>query len=234
VIGPEQLGRRAQVDAVAAAVQDAAERAGFAPEVAELVLVKCPLLTSQQIATDTTVVSGNPYASMGFSRAASALGVARATGEASDAEIDAALAGELSIYSSVASTSAGVEVDSCHVVVLGPSTEVRSWLRASHTVMADAIDATGVRALLEEIAAADGQLLQVFAKAEAAPDGQVRGRRHTMLSDSDLGSTRHARAAVGGLLAGLCGEPAIYVSGGAEHQGPPGGGPVTIVWRAHP
>jgi cyanuric acid amidohydrolase len=221
------------VDAVAAAVERAAHRAGFAPQAAELVLVKCPLLTTQEIAAPAaSVVSGDPYASMGFSRAASALGVALATGEASDAEIDAALAGELSIYSSVASTSAGVEVDCCHVVVLGPSLEVCSWLRASHTVMADALDATAVSALLEEVAAADGQLVQLFAKAEAAPDGQVRGRRHTMLTDSDLGATRHARAAVGGLLAGLCGEPAIYVSGGAEHQGPPGGGPVTVIWRA--
>ncbi len=52
-----------------------------------------------------------------------------------------------------------------------------------------------------------------------------------MLTDSDIHDTRHARAALGGLLAGLTGEPAIYISGGAEHQGPPGGGPVTIIWQ---
>jgi cyanuric acid amidohydrolase len=59
----------------------------------------------------------------------------------------------------------------------------------------------------------------------------VRGYRHTMLDDSDVGSTRHARAAVGGLVAGLSGTGAVYVSGGAEHQGPPGGGPVAVIAR---
>jgi cyanuric acid amidohydrolase len=52
-----------------------------------------------------------------------------------------------------------------------------------------------------------------------------------MLTDSDLQSTRHARAAVGGLLAGLVQDTAIYVSGGAESQGPPGGGSLVIVYR---
>ena len=60
----------------------------------------------------------------------------------------------------------------------------------------------------------------------------VRGWRHTMLNDSDIHSTRHARAAVGGVIASVVGRTAIYVSGGAEHQGPPGGGPVAVVARS--
>jgi cyanuric acid amidohydrolase len=75
------------------------------------------------------------------------------------------------------------------------------------------------------------QLVNIFAKAEAAPSGIVRGFRHTMLDDSDVGATRHARAAVGGLIGGLAGSGAVYVSGGAEHQGPPGGGPVAAIAR---
>ena len=55
----------------------------------------------------------------------------------------------------------------------------------------------------------------------------VRGFRHTMLEDTDISATRHARAAVGGLISGLAGTGAVYVSGGAEHQGPPEEGP----WR---
>ena len=31
---------------------------------------------------------------------------------------------------------------------------------------------------------------------------------------------------------GLSGTGAVYVSGGAEHQGPPGGGPVAVIARA--
>jgi cyanuric acid amidohydrolase len=98
--------------------------------------------------------------------------------------------------------------------------------------MKDALDASSILDVLETVDAGKGRVIQVFAKAEADPSGAIRGCRHTMLTDSDIHSTRHARAAVGGLLAGLVGDPAIYVSGGAEHQGPPGGGSVTVVWSA--
>jgi cyanuric acid amidohydrolase len=107
--------------------------------------------------------------------------------------------------------------------------------------MKDAIDAAAVRAALGSVglgangmsdAAIGERIVNIFAKAEAAPDGLVRGLRHTMLNDTDISSTRHARAAVGGLVSGLAGTTAVYVSGGAEHQGPAGGGPVAVIARA--
>jgi cyanuric acid amidohydrolase len=52
-----------------------------------------------------------------------------------------------------------------------------------------------------------------------------------MLDDSDINSTRHARAAVNAVIASIVGDPMVYVSGGAEHQGPPGGGPVAAIVR---
>lgn len=58
--------------------------------------------------------------------------------------------------------------------------------------------------------------------------------RHTMLDDSDINPTRHARGAVGGLIASVAGSGAVYVSGGAEHQGPPGGGPIAVIARVSP
>jgi len=78
---------------------------------------------------------------------------------------------------------------------------------------------------------ASRELVNIFAKAEASPSGSIRGYRHIMLEDTDISSTRHARAAVGGLISGLSGTGAVYVSGGAEHQGPPGGGPVAAIAR---
>jgi cyanuric acid amidohydrolase len=72
-------------------------------------------------------------------------------------------------------------------------------------------------------------LRAVLAKAEARHDGRLRGHRHTMLDDSDISPTRHARAFVCGVLAGLVGHAELYVSGGAEHQGPDGGGPVAVI-----
>jgi hypothetical protein len=53
----------------------------------------------------------------------------------------------------------------------------------------------------------------------------------SLLNDSDINATRHARAAVGGVLASLTGYTELYVSGGAEHQGPAGGGPVAAIVR---
>jgi hypothetical protein len=52
-----------------------------------------------------------------------------------------------------------------------------------------------------------------------------------MLDDSDIHSTRHARTLVGGVLAGVIDDTMLYVSGGAEHQGPAGGGPVAIIGK---
>jgi cyanuric acid amidohydrolase len=52
-----------------------------------------------------------------------------------------------------------------------------------------------------------------------------------MNDDSDVAATRHARAFVAGALGSLVGHAEIYVSGGAEHQGPDGGGPVAVIAR---
>src|SRR5437868_3829489 len=92
-----------------------------------------------------------------------------------------------------------------------------------------ALESVGLRAWQQMTTGRE--FVNVFAKAEASPDGSVRGFRHTMLEDTDISSTRHARAAVGGLIAGLAGTGAVYVSGGAEHQGPAGGGPVAAIAR---
>src|SRR6267154_970504 len=107
-----------------------------------------------------------------------------------------------------------------------------AWLRRSgRSTVRSAMNSVGLG--LGDIAGPVGRnrLVNIFAKAEASPDGTVRGWRHTMLDDSDIGATRHARAAVGGLIGGLAGTGAVYVSGGAEHQGPPGGGPVAAIAR---
>ena len=142
------------------------------------------------------------------------------------------------LFSGRASCSAGVELLGHEIVVFGMS---RSWsgpLAIDHAVMQDAIDIEPVRAALARLGLATaGQLpnaerqslVAVLAKAEASHDGRLRGHRHTMLDDSDISSTRHARAFVCGALAGLVGHAEIYVSGGAEHQGPDGGGPVALI-----
>ena len=79
--------------------------------------------------------------------------------------------------------------------------------------------------------AARHRLLAVLVKADPATAGHIRRARHIMLDDSDINATRHARALVGGVLAGVMGCTDLFVSGGAEHQGPDGGGPIAVIAR---
>ncbi len=243
----EELGRMPQIHATADAVRAAIAQAGIA-DIADVhyVQVKCPLLTSDRIAQakrrGATVATEDTYHSMGLSRGASALGVALALGEIPEAALtDAAIGADWSLFSGRASCSAGVELLRNEVVVLGNS---RAWcgdLAIAHDVMRDAIDLPAVQAALREagLDVAGGQLapaqesrvVAVLAKAEPSSTGEIRGRRHIMWDDSDINATRHARALVGGVIAAAVGRTDLFVSGGAEHQGPDGGGPVAIIAR---
>ena len=69
----------------------------------------------------------------------------------------------------------------------------------------------------------------MFLKCEASQDGQVRGRRNAMLDDSDVHWHRQIKATVGGVTASVTGDPAVFVSVSAAHQGPDGGGPVAAI-----
>ena len=66
-------------------------------------------------------------------------------------------------------------------------------------------------------------------KCEADHRGTLRGRRQIMLDDSDVHHHRHAKAAVGAVVAAAIGDPAVFVSVGARPQGPHGGGPVGAI-----
>jgi cyanuric acid amidohydrolase len=241
---PEELGRRAQIDETAAAVRLAMADAGIDdPKDVHFVQIKCPLLTSERVeaahARGQKTVTSSAYGSMAYSRGASALGVAAALGEIEADVGDEQVLKNWELFSSVASTSAGIELMHNVVIVLGNSDVSASPFVIGHDVMRDSIDSAAVIAALKSVGLGLDEvsdphahrLVNIFAKAEASPDGSVRGFRHTMLDDTDISATRHARAAVGGLIAGLAGTGAVYVSGGAEHQGPPGGGPVAAIAR---
>jgi cyanuric acid amidohydrolase len=241
---PEHLGRTAQVAQVEAGVAAAMRDAGIAdPADVHLVQVKCPLLTAQRVGDadrrGVAVATRDTLKSMGLSRAASALGVAVALGEIErKALTDADIGTNWALWSGRASASAGIELLNHEIVVMGMSAAWSGWLAIDHAVMGDAVDIEPVRAAFSRLGlGAAGQLspgqrarlVALLGKAEASHDGRLRGHRHTMLDDSDIASTRHARAFVCGALAGLIGHAELYVSGGAEHQGPDGGGPVALI-----
>ncbi len=235
-----ELGRRAQIEATAQAVRDAMKQAGVSDaKDVHYVQIKCPLLTAERIA-GADVVTHDTYESMGYSRGASALGVALALGEIAAPPADDTVCRDWALHSGVASTSAGIELLRNEIMVLGNSDKWSGDLAISHRVMKDGIDAPALWAALGDLGiegkgqldeAARKRLVAVLAKAEPPRTGNIRGRRHIMWDDSDINATRHARALVGGVLAGAVGDTRLFVSGGAEHQGPDGGGPVAAIGR---
>lgn len=242
---PEELGRTIMVTETAAAVREAMRQAGIDdPADVHFVQIKTPLLTAERVddahRRGQTVATEDTYKSMGYARGASALGVAVALGEIGAGDVsDDDILHDWALSSSVASTSAGIELLGNEIILMGNSAESISPYLIGHAVMRDAIDAAAVRDALRQvrIRLEDGdvvaedyeRIVNVLAKAEADPTGRVRGRRHIMLDDSDINSTRHARGVVNGVIASIVGDPMIYVSGGAEHQGPAGGGPVAVI-----
>jgi cyanuric acid amidohydrolase len=176
---------------------------------------------------------------MAFARAAGAFGVALALSEIElDKVSDAALLRDFDLFSSCAIVSSGVEVDANEVIVLGNSRYWSGPLQIAHRPMADALDIGAVAAMLSDLGieakpqvTADNRsrLRAVFVKCEPDRRGQIRGHRHTMLDDTDINAQRHIRGALGGLVAGVIGDSRIFVSGGAEHQGPDGGGLIAAI-----
>jgi len=239
LIEPAELGTMAHVREVALAVERGMADAGITSRAdVHFVQIKCPLLTTEAISRALTagrrVVTTSTYGSMGYSRAAAALGVARALDEIPAAALDdTVIARRWDLFSRVASTSAGVELAHNEILVLGNADDSASDLVIAHDVMDDAIDQAAVRRALHATGAdaTPERVVGVYAKAEASPSGRIRGRRHTMIDDSDINHTRHARAVVSAVIASVVGDPMIYVSGGAEHQGPSGGGPVAVIAR---
>jgi cyanuric acid amidohydrolase len=243
---PEQIGRMFQVEVTATAVREAMERAAIT-DIADVhwVQVKCPLLTKERMADAASrgaiTATHDPYTSMALSRAAAALGVAVALGEVDIAALgDPVIGRDFDLWSSCASASAGVELMHNQIIVLGNSTAWSGDNVIAHSVMRDAIDLPSLIGVLRGLdfedtdqlgAAAAGRILAVLAKAEASRSGSIRGARHVMGDDSDIQASRHARAFVGGVLSGFIGRTDLFVSGGAEHQGPEGGGPIAVIAR---
>ncbi|MFD0885884.1 ring-opening amidohydrolase, partial [Streptosporangium algeriense] len=237
VILPEDIGRPAMVEKVAAGVRKAMEIAGIDdPADVHYVQTKTPLLTLATIndarsrGRDVVVEDTGP--SMDISNSTTALGVAVALGEIATPTAEQ-IHRDLSLYSSVASCSSGVELDRAQIVVVGNVRGVGGRYRIGHSVMRDALDADGIWAAIRSSGIdlperphpsdLDGRLVNVFMKCEADPSGRVRGRRNIMLDDSDVHWHRQIKATVGGVAASVTGDPAVFVSVAAVHQGPSGG-----------
>jgi cyanuric acid amidohydrolase len=239
---PEDIGRPAMVIKVADAVKAAMQDAGIDnTEDVHYVQTKTPLLTIDSVIDAEQrgqTVACEVHDSMGVSNGTTALGIAVALGE-----IDMPKAGQickdLDLYSSVASCSSGVELTQAQIVLLGNRAGAGGRYAIGHGVMKDALDIDGIydgirnagldlpdRPRAEDLG---GRVVNCFIKCEADRRGTLRGRRQIMLDDSDVHHHRHSKGAVGGVAAAAIGDPAVFVSVDAMHQGPHGGGPMIAI-----
>jgi ring-opening amidohydrolase-like protein len=240
---PEDIGRTPMITKVADAVRAAMAKAGITDAAdVHYAQTKTPLLTIETIRDakrrGKTVWTEDTLLSMDLSNGTTALGIAVALGEI-EMPSDADVLVDRGLYSAVASCSSGVELDRAQVVVVGNAAGVGGRYRIGHSVMRDALDADGVWTAIRSAGLElpdrphsddlDGRLVNVFCKCEASQDGTVRGRRNAMLDDSDVHWHRQIKACVGGVVAAVTGDPAVFVSVSAAHQGPDGGGPVAAI-----
>jgi cyanuric acid amidohydrolase len=239
---PEDIGRPAMVEKVADGVRAAMRNAGIDdPADVHYVQTKTPLLTIETVRDAHSrghEVACEVHESMGVSNGTTALGIAVALREIKMPKAEE-ICRNLDLYSSVASCSSGVELTQAQIVLLGNKNGAGGRYRIGHAVMKDAIDIDGIYdsirsaglALPERPRAEDleGRLVNCFMKCEADRRGTLRGRRQIMLDDSDVPWHRHSKGAVGGVAAAAIGDPAVFVSVDAMHQGPQGGGPCIAI-----
>ena len=239
---PEDIGRPAMVEKVAAAVKAAMKDAGIDdPKDVHYVQTKTPLLTVDSVLDAEKRgqhVACEVHESMGVSNGTTGLGIAVALGEIKMPRAEE-ICKNLDLYSSVASCSSGVELTQAQIVLLGNKPGAGGRYRIGHAIMRDALDIDGIydsirnaglqlpdRPRAEDLG---GKLVNCFMKCEADRTGKLRGRRQIMLDDSDVSWHRHIKAAVGGIAATAIGDAAVFVSVDAMHQGPQGGGPCIAI-----
>jgi cyanuric acid amidohydrolase len=241
-IFPEDIGRPAMVEKVAEGVRAAMRNAGIDdPADVHYVQTKTPLLTVDSVIDAHSrgkEVACEVHDSMGVSNGTTGLGIAVGLREIKMPNAEE-ICHNLDLYSSVASCSSGVELTQAQIVLLGNKKGAGGRYRIGHAVMKDALDIDGIYEsirnagldLPERPRAEDlkGRLVNCFMKCEADRTGKLRGRRQIMMDDSDVLWHRHAKGAVGGVAAAAIGDPAVFVSVDAMHQGPQGGGPCIAI-----
>ncbi len=240
---PEEIGRMAMVEKVAAGVRVAMERAGIDdPADVHYVQTKTPLLTMERIndakSRGFDVVNEDTLETMSISNATAALGIALALGEITELREDQ-IASDLDVYSSVASCSSGVELAEAQIILVGNRRGVGGDFRVGHDVMRDMLDIDGIyraianagMTLPDRPRSSDlgDAVVNCFIKCETNPTGRLRGRRLVSLNDSDIDHTHHTKAAVGAVAALATGDPATFCSVAALQSGPAGGGMVAAI-----
>ena len=239
---PEDIGRPAMVEKVAEGVRAAMRDAGLTDAAdVHYVQTKTPLLTIESVADAHRrghTVACEVHASMDVSNGTTALGIAVALGRDLDAARRADLPGLRPLLVGrlmLVRRGADAGPDRADGQPGGRGRAIPDRPRRHERRPRPRRDLRAIRnagltlPARPEPRTSGERVVNCFVKCEADHRGTLRGRRQIMLDDSDVHHHRHAKAAVGAVVATALGDPAVFVSVGAMHQGPHGGGPVIAI-----
>ena len=224
------------IEAAREATQRAIGDAGLSEADVALVLSKNPLLTRDaavDLAPEQKAFANLSWASRGIA----ALGIGIALGEVDPREARPSIVGRRQdIFSRRAMVFSGTETSRIEILVLGNRAGAPPAIRSGQ--VQDIIDIDGLAKIVTEGGGLDAvralcnadRIVASFLKGNVAPDGKVRGRRTTVYS-SEVDPDKHMRAVASGVLGALLGDTRFFVSGGAEHQAPPGGGIFAVIQK---
>lgn len=177
---------------------------------------------------------GPAEAAIGRARAATVLGTMVALNELTLAQARRVFdKRDLSVWTSRVSVSSAAEFPCHEVIAFGHAQGWSGPLRIAHGALADPLDLPAVAKVLAKLGLAAApqlskgdraRLVACLAKSGPPPDGRLRGVDVALTADPTQSPLRRIRGGLGSLIAAATGEPQVFVSGGAEHQGPVGGG----------
>lgn len=233
LLANDRAGTSAQIDHACDALRAALKDGGFAaPRDVHLVQIKSPAPAKFDGPAETAI---------GRARSATVLGAMVALGELTLAQARRAFdKRDLRRWTARVSVSSAAEFDRQETVAFGHAPGWVGDLRIAHGALADPLDLPSVVRVLAKLgldakpqlgASSRVRLIACLAKSGPPADGRLRGVDLAFGADRTQSPLRRVRGGLGSLIAAATGEPRVFVSGGAEHQGPPGGGIFAAIAR---
>ncbi|MGQ0664450.1 MAG: ring-opening amidohydrolase [Pseudomonadota bacterium] len=230
-VRPAELGKRAHVELIADGVRQAMADARLAPVQVALTMVKIPRLCQGLAGEAEPGVHASIDSS--YAKGVAGLGIGMGLGDIAPAQVfDEMIGRDLSVYCNRAITFSGTETGHNEILLFGNRPGAGGDLFIVSTPLVDLFDAPAIRRTLvaagcrfnafgapEDV----GRIRATFLKLGMPHDGRIRGLR-TAIPSSQLDPEKHVRAAASGMLGSVIGTSGSFISGGSDHQAPPGGG----------
>lgn len=245
LVRPEWLASTQLIEANVKAIRAGAQDAGIDPSAIEYVVGKAYYPTQQDFTEARAAGHKIPeYDDKTlFRRASGSAGLAVAVTADGLAMPSADDIGEkLDLWTGKVAVSAnpwepvGGEGPQTQLVVMGNRVGAGGRLRVGHSAMADTLDIDALTRALRRAGLDVGpgplsaehraRVVAVYVKFSATPDGRLRGRRQVIENPQYV---NQVKAALGGMFSAMLQDNLVWISAGATHQGPVGGGTVAVV-----